>query len=67
MRQALEKNRLLQDRKKAEAEIKKQLQELQRWHEVMLGRENRNIELKREVNELLAQLKEPPRYPEAIS
>ena len=60
--QALEKQRLVQERKKAEEEIKAQLRELQRWHEVMLGREGRNLELKREVNELLAQLKQPPRY-----
>jgi len=43
-----------------------QLQELKRWHNVMLDRENRVIELKREVNELLARAGEPPRYPSAM-
>lgn len=62
--QALEKRRLREEQKKAEQEIKEQLHELQRWHEAMLGREGRNLELKREVNQLLAQLNQPPRYPE---
>jgi hypothetical protein len=39
-----------------------QLKELQRWQEAMLGREGRILELKHEVNELLAQLKQPARY-----
>ena len=50
------------ERKRAEVEIQNQLQELQRWHELMLGREDRVLELKREVNELLAQLNKPARY-----
>ena len=62
--QALEKKRLRDESKKSEEEIKEQLHELQRWHETMLGREGRNLELKREVNELLVQLKQPPRYSE---
>jgi hypothetical protein len=39
-----------------------QLRELQRWHDVTLGRETRVLELKREVNELLAQAGLPPKY-----
>lgn len=39
-----------------------QLKELQRWHDITLGRENRVLELKQEVNELLARLNEQPRY-----
>lgn len=50
-------------RKQAEDKIKKQLDELQRWQLVTLGREDRNRELKREVNELLVRLGEPIRYP----
>jgi hypothetical protein len=38
------------------------LHELQRWHEVMLDREGRVIELKQEVNELLARAGQPLRY-----
>jgi PAS domain S-box-containing protein len=52
-------------RKQAEEEIKKQLDELQRWHNATLGRESRILDLKREVNELLSQTGKPPRYPSA--
>jgi PAS domain S-box-containing protein len=37
-------------------------EELQRWHEVTLGREDRIFELKQEVNELLRQAGKPTRY-----
>jgi len=50
------------ERKKAEDKSKEQLQELQRWYEVMLGRENRVLELKKEINDLLTQAGQPPRY-----
>lgn len=50
------------ERKLAEQKIAAQLDELRRWHSVMLGREKRNIELKKEVNELLRQAGQPPRY-----
>ena len=53
------------ERKRAEEEIKTQLDELQRWHNVTLGRETRALELKREVNALLRHLGEPIRYPSA--
>ena len=43
------------DRKQAEAAIQDQLDELRRWHEATLGREGRVLELKKEVNELLAR------------
>jgi len=56
------------ERRLAEAAIQKQLHELQRWQEAMLGREDRIMELKREVNELLARQNQPPRYasPDAL-
>jgi hypothetical protein len=38
------------------------MEELTRWHNVTLGREDRVLELKGEVNRLLARLGEPPRY-----
>jgi len=50
------------DRKKAEAKVEAQLAELRRWQKVTLGREDRVLELKREVNELLIQAGLPPRY-----
>ena len=55
------------ERKQAEAKLAEQLQELQQWHDVMLDREDRVIELKIEVNELLAEKGEPPRYQSVIS
>jgi PAS domain S-box-containing protein len=53
------------ERKRAESKLNEQLAELQRWHTAMLGREGRILVLKREVNELLAQAGQPPRYPSA--
>jgi PAS domain S-box-containing protein len=51
------------ERKRAEEEILHQLEELRRWQEATLGREDRNRQLKREVNELLVRLGETVRYP----
>lgn len=50
------------DRKLAEQKIEDQLQELRRWQAVMVGRERRVIELKQEINELLAQAGKSARY-----
>ena len=50
------------ERKRAEAAIKQQLDELRRWHTATLGRETRIIDLKREVNAALARAGEPARY-----
>jgi PAS domain S-box-containing protein len=52
-------------RKRAEELTLRQLEELQRWQDVMLGREDRVQELKREVNALLRRLGEPAPYPSA--
>ncbi|MFA6403914.1 MAG: PAS domain S-box protein [Salinivirgaceae bacterium] len=51
------------ERKKADQKIMSQLDELQRWQKVTLGREDRNRQLKQEVNELLLRLEEDIRYP----
>src|ERR1035437_7269619 len=59
---------LIQDvseRKQAEAQVAEQLDELSHWHAAMLGREDRVIEVKKEVNALRARLGEPPSYPSA--
>jgi CheY-like chemotaxis protein len=61
-----ELERELAERQRAEQRIREQLQELQRWHNVTLGREGRVLELKKEVNELLAEIGRTPRYPSAI-
>ena len=47
---------------RASEESRRQLEELRRWHAALLGREERILDLKREVNELLAAAGEPPRY-----
>jgi two-component system cell cycle sensor histidine kinase/response regulator CckA len=49
-------------RKEAEERLAEQMEELSRWHEATLGREMRIIELKQEVNELLARMGAPPRH-----
>jgi len=59
---ALKDVELITERKKAEEEIKSQLEELQRWQDVMLGREDRVQELKREVNELCHRIGGTARY-----
>lgn len=45
-----------------EERLRQQLDELRRWQKVMLGRESRVLELKREINALLARHGEAPRY-----
>jgi PAS domain S-box-containing protein len=45
-----------------EAVLRGMLDELRRWQDVMLNREGRVLELKREVNSLLRQQNEVPRY-----
>ncbi|MDE2348644.1 MAG: PAS domain-containing protein [Gammaproteobacteria bacterium] len=50
------------ERKAAELQILSQLEELQRWRTVTLGREERVLELKDEVNALLEELGRAPRY-----
>jgi PAS domain S-box-containing protein len=50
------------ERRLAEARLAEQLEELRRWHDAMIGRETRVLELKCEVNELLVREGKPPRY-----
>lgn len=52
-------------RKQAEARLAEQHDELRRWQQLMLGRENRVLAMKKELNSLLAERGEPPRYPSA--
>lgn len=53
-------------RKRAEEQLAEQLAELRRWYAIMHDREMRVLELKREVNELLAQAGQPARYPSVV-
>jgi len=48
-----------------QAELASQLSELRRWNAATLGREERVLEVKREVNDLLVRLGESPRFPSA--
>jgi PAS domain S-box-containing protein len=50
------------ERKRAEELVKSQLAELISWQDVMLGREDRVRELKREINELCGRLGQDIRY-----
>ena len=49
-------------KKRMRADAVRQLDELQQWYEVMLGREERVLELKREADALRQRLGEAPRY-----
>ncbi|MEO5343400.1 MAG: PAS domain S-box protein, partial [Gammaproteobacteria bacterium SHHR-1] len=49
-------------RKAVEQSLAEQVEEMSRWQAAMLGREARIISIKQEVNELLAQSGQPPRY-----
>ena len=51
--------------KQAEAKLREQLAELQRWHNLTLAREGRILDLKHEVNELLGKIGQTPRYASA--
>ena len=51
------------ERKRAQLQVQQQLDELHQWQGVMLGREERCMQLKREVNDLRRRLGEPIRYP----
>lgn len=53
-------------RKLAEIALHEKFDELQRWHGVVIGRETRIVELKREVNELLVTSGKQPRYPSVV-
>jgi hypothetical protein len=49
-------------KKMAEKKIDAQIEELRRWHNITLGREDRILELKREVNQLLLEAGRPLHY-----
>ena len=50
----------------AAATLDNQIDELRRWQQLTLGREDRILTMKQEVNSLLAELGQPPRYASAV-
>jgi len=48
------------------ATLAEQLDELRRWQQVMFDRESRILSVKKEINDLLADQGQPPRYPSAL-
>ena len=54
------------ERKQAEIKVSEQLDELHRWYDATADREDRIIEMKREVNKLLTEAGKPPRYESVI-
>lgn len=50
------------ERNNTEQELQKRYQELKRWQAVMLNREDRILELKQEMNQLLQELGRPEKY-----
>jgi len=54
------------ERKKTESLLHEQLDELHRSQQAMLGREDRIISMKQEVNDLLARSGQPPRYADQL-
>ena len=52
----------MSERKKTEDKLNKTLTEIERFNKLMIGREGRVIEMKKEVNVLLAELDREPQY-----
>jgi hypothetical protein len=55
------------ERRLGDIRLKEQNDELRRWHAITLGREERIIELKDEINKLLIQSGLPPIYASALA
>jgi PAS domain S-box-containing protein len=56
----------LTERKRNEEKLHATVDELERFNRVMLNREQRVLELKKEINQLLAAAGRPPAYPSAM-
>ena len=56
----------LSERKRNEEKLRSTVSELEQFNRVMLNREQRVLELKREINQLLAAAGRPPAYPSAL-
>ena len=55
-------SRDIHEQKLAEVKIKEQMAELKSWHNVTMGREERVLDLKREINQLLEEAGKPHKY-----
>jgi PAS domain S-box-containing protein len=55
-------NRDITDQRMSAHKIQSQMEELSRWNQAVTGRETRVLELKQEVNLLLGQLGQKPKY-----
>lgn len=49
-------------RKQLEDEMRKKVHELESYNRILIGRELKMVELKKEINSLLKQLGQPPKY-----
>ena len=58
----LQRDVVERERKRAEEELKKRNKEMKRFNKLAVDRELRMVELKKEINALLVQLGEEPRY-----
>jgi len=59
---ALEEFQMRRERKRADAELKRHIHDLEQFKKLAVGRELRMIELKKEVNVLCRELGKPERY-----
>ena len=50
------------DRNRAEERLKRTLEDMERFNQLMRGRERRTLELKAEINQLLKSLGQLPKY-----
>jgi HAMP domain-containing protein len=57
-----ELNKEIEERKKAQAKLQQQMEELRQFNRLMVDREIRMIQLKKEINILCKRAGEPPRY-----
>jgi len=56
----------ISERKNGEEQLTSQLEEIERFNRAMIGREERVLEMKKEVNELCKKLGLPPQYDEEV-
>ena len=65
--QNVQQARFITERQQAEHNLEEKLLELRRWQNATMGREDRILQLKTEVNELLLKDGKSERYPSAVN